>query len=109
MRTGRLWEERGELEREEREEGKERKETDLNSLTDGEVSALMVAEDELSQTRHWERIFPTSSTGLYSQFWSSESHYDGLLQAWETKYGGCEAAREQGRLVLADIGANRGK
>ena len=103
MRTGRLWEERGEQERE------ERKETDLNSLTDGEVSALMVAEDELSQTRHWERIFPTSSTGLYSQFWSSESHYDGLLQAWETKYGGCEAAREQGRLVLADIGANRGK
>ena len=106
MRTGRLWEEQGELERE---EGKERKETDLNSLTDGEVSALMTAEDELSQTRHWERIFPTSSTGLYSQFWSSESHYDGLLQAWETKYGGSEAAREQGRLVLADIGANRGK
>ena len=94
---GALWEERAEME-EEVGAG-----CDLNSLTEGEVSALMTAEDELSESLHWCRIYPTPSTSRYSQFWSGESHYDRLLQTWEERYGVSPAAREEGRDLLRGL------
>ena len=94
--VGGLLEERGEV-------VEEAGSGDLDSLSRGEVSALMTAEDELSESLHWSRIFPTSTTRHYSQFWSSESYYDNLLQAWEERYGGSQADREQGRDLLRDI------
>ena len=94
--TGRLWEERPDRE-EVVEVG-----SPLSSLTGAEISALMTAEDELSQTREWSRIFPVSSSD-YLQYWSSTSHLDTLLQAWELKYGASQASRQQGRQFLREF------
>ena len=76
----------------------------LSSLTEADISALMTAEDELSQTREWSRIFPVASSVSpdYLQFWSPPSHLDSLLQAWEDKYGASPASRQQGRQLLSD-------
>ena len=101
---GALWEERAGMEREEEVVAG----CDLNSLTEGEVSALITAEDELSQSLHWSRIYPTPSTSHYSQFWSTESHHDRLLQAWEERYGGSPADREEGRDLLRGLSGRQG-
>ena len=103
--TVRLWEERQDREG----EGMEvmagsSLSSPLSSLTEADISALMTAEDELSQTREWSRIFPAASSETdYLQFWSSASHLDTLLHAWELKYGASQASRQQGREFLRDF------
>ena len=95
--SGRLWEERAE-----REEEVSSVSSPLSSLTEADISALMTAEEELSQTRDWSRIFPPASPDCdYLQFWSSPSSLDSLLHAWEAKYGASEASRQQGREWLS--------
>ena len=59
----------------------------LSSLTEADISALMTAEEELSQTREWSRIFPSWASSDYLQYWSSPSRLDTVLQAWENQYG----------------------
>ena len=64
----------------------------LQGLTPSDLRALVRSEDELSQTRNWERLAPSqdrSLTGLHR----SPSYGDVLLQAWEERYG---AEREAG-------------
>ena len=97
--SGRLWEERPDREEEEEVVG-----SPLSSLTGADIAAVMTAEDELSQTRQWSRIFPAASSETdYLQFWSSASHLDTLLHAWELKYGASQASRQQGREFLRDF------
>ena len=97
--TGRLWEERPD--REEVVVGVVG--SPLSCLTGADISALMTAEDELSQTREWSRIFPVSSSDYLQYLQSSASHLDTLLQAWEVKYGASQASRQQGREFLRDF------
>ena len=111
LSTGRLWEERPD--REEEEEVmmgslSSPLSSPLTSLTGEDISALMTAEEELSQTRQWGRIFPPqagSGESDYLQFWSptSPSRLDWLLQAWEEKYGASQASRQQGREALRNL------
>ena len=97
--TGRLWEERPDRE----EEVVGVMGSPLSCLTGADISALMTAEDELSQTREWSRIFPVSSSDYLQYLQSSGSHLDTLLQAWEVKYGASQASRQQGREFLRDF------
>ena len=102
--TGRLWEERQDREEVMEVMAGSSLSSPLSSLTEADISALMTAEDELSQTREWSRIFPVASSVSpdYLQFWSPPSHLDSLLQAWEDKYGASPASRQQGRQLLSD-------
>ena len=107
LSTGRLWEERPDREEEE-EVMMDSLSSPLSSLTGEDISALMTAEEELSQTRQWSRIFPPqagSGESDYLQYWSSTSpsRLDWLLQAWEEKYGASQASRQQGREALRDL------
>ena len=65
----------------------------LSDLTPCDLRVLMQAEEELSQTETFERIFPTDKTSHYLQFTSNCNYYDVLLSAWEHKYSG---ARDEG-------------
>ena len=102
--TVRLWEERQDREEVMEVMAESSLSSPLSSLTEADISALMTAEDELSQTREWSRIFPVASSVSpdYLQFWSPPSHLDSLLQAWEDKYGASPASRQQGRQLLSD-------
>ena len=76
---------------------------DLNDLSPEDVRTLVTSEDELSQCRDWTRIYPTSQSNYYLQFYSSVPHSDWLLQSWEAKYGVNEVTREQGRDILRKL------
>jgi len=58
----------------------------LDNLTPCDVRVLINAEDELTQTETFERIFPTVNSAHYLGYMHSPSYYDLLLDAWEHKY-----------------------
>ena len=100
--TGKLWEERPDREEEEVMTGSSLS-SPLSSLTEADISGVMTAEEELSQTRQWSRIFPSRASSDYLQYWSSPSRLDTVLQAWENRYGASQDSRQQGREVLRDF------
>merc|ERR1719341_2284676 len=71
-------------------------ETDLDNLDDltpSDVRLLIKTEDELSHTRNWTRLVPSSSESLCLPL----TYSDRLLQAWELRHGGSEQQRAEGR------------
>ena len=59
----------------------------LEELAPNDVRTLIKAEEELSQTNHFTRIFPSPTSHKYFQyFYEGIPYYDKLLDAWEFKY-----------------------
>lgn len=58
----------------------------LSTLTPDDVRHLIQSEDELTQVRNMERIFPTSKTHKYLTFMAGPRYYNRLFDAWETRY-----------------------
>ncbi|XP_052124662.1 tubulin monoglutamylase TTLL4 isoform X2 [Frankliniella occidentalis] len=60
--------------------------TILNDLTADDVRHLIQYEDELTQCGRFQKIFPTTSSHTYHQFFEAPRYYNMLFDAWETKY-----------------------
>jgi hypothetical protein len=75
----------------------------LDQLLPSEVRIILRSEDELSQTKSWTRIFPSSNTHHLLQFMSSPSYSDLLLAAWEGRFGTGWKKREQGQELLKNL------
>ena len=75
----------------------------LKNLTPSDVRLLTRAEDELSQTKVWTRIFPAPGTHQLLQFLSSPSYPDLLMDAWQDRFGAGEAAGKKGRDILRKL------
>merc|ERR1712029_220325 len=58
----------------------------LDDLTPCDIRVLVHSEEELSQTRTFERIFPRDETCHYLDLMPSNNYYDVLLSAWEQRY-----------------------
>ncbi|XP_040563399.1 tubulin monoglutamylase TTLL4 [Lepeophtheirus salmonis] len=58
----------------------------LEKLTPDDVRLLIRAEDELAQTKKFERIFPTKDTHSYFKFFEIPRYHNLFLDAWENKY-----------------------
>lgn len=65
----------------------------LDNLTPGDVRLLIKTEDELSQTRNWTRLVPSSPGSSCLPLTFS----DRLLHVWELRYGGSAEKRAEGR------------
>ena len=62
--------------------------TILDDLTPNDVRILIKTEEELSQTQHFTRLFPTeNSHELFKYYYEGIPYNDKLLDAWEYKYG----------------------
>ena len=72
-------------------------------LTPCDVRVLIHSEEELSQTRTFERIFPRPDTEPYLDFMASNNYYDLLLAAWEQRHGEDSEGREAGRRRLREL------
>ena len=73
----------------------------VDDLTPCDVRVLVHSEEELSQTRTFERIFPRDDTCHYLDLMPSNNYYDVLLSAWEQSYGGGQ--REEGLQRLRSL------
>ena len=57
------------------------------NLAPNDVKTFIKAEEELSQTSHFTRLFPSPTSHKYFQyFYEGIPYYDKLLDAWEHKY-----------------------
>ncbi|XP_035743508.1 uncharacterized protein LOC118451242 [Vespa mandarinia] len=59
----------------------------IEDLTPDDVRHLIAYEDELTQLDRFEKIFPTSTSHEYMQFFDVPRYYNMLLDAWEFAYG----------------------
>lgn len=59
----------------------------LDELTPDDVRHLITYEDELTQLDRFEKIFPTTTSYEYLQYFDVPRYYNMLFDAWETKYG----------------------
>ena len=73
---------------------------DEEKLTPCEVRILMRAEEELSQTVNFSRLFPCKDGKKYLSCCQEQSYSDILLQAWEIKYGNTS---DRGRDLLVSL------
>ncbi|KAK9752749.1 Tubulin-tyrosine ligase family [Popillia japonica] len=71
----------------------------LEALTGDDVRHLTQAEDELTVTGPFNKIFPTSQTYKYLEFMETR-YYNRLFDAWECKY---EQNRKPGIDMLQDL------
>ena len=67
----------------------------LDDLTPCDIRVLVHSEEELSQTRTFERIFPRDDTCPYLDLMPSHNYYDVLLAAWEQRHGGGDGGRRE--------------
>ncbi|XP_063243169.1 tubulin monoglutamylase TTLL4-like isoform X3 [Bacillus rossius redtenbacheri] len=58
----------------------------LKNLTPDDIRHLIQSEDELTQAGNFIRIFPTSETYTYHEFFEGPRYYNMMFDAWETKY-----------------------
>ncbi|XP_043496287.1 tubulin polyglutamylase TTLL4-like [Polistes fuscatus] len=58
----------------------------IDDLTPDDVRHLIAYEDELTQLDQFEKIFPTSTSHEYMQFFDVPRYYNMLLDAWEFAY-----------------------
>lgn len=72
----------------------------LENLTPDDARQLISYEDELTQLKMFEKIFPTPHTHKYFRFFEKQRYYNQLLDAWETKY---HDRRETGRDILKTL------
>ena len=75
------------------------KDTILEELTSSDVRVLLKTAEEKSQTRHFSRVFPTSTSHNYFAFFDSLSYHDKLLDAFESRYSECY---EEGLKLIND-------
>jgi len=59
----------------------------IDDLTPDDVRQLIIYEDELTQLGGFEKIFPTTKSYQYLQFFDVPRYYNLLFNAWEMKYG----------------------
>lgn len=59
----------------------------IEDLTPDDVKHLITYEDELTQLDRFEKIFPTSTSYEYLQYFDVPRYYNMLFDAWEAKYG----------------------
>ena len=59
----------------------------LNNLTANDIKLLIKYLEEYSQMNKFSRIFPTSKTHEYFQFFDYLPYYDKLLDAFEERFG----------------------
>ncbi|XP_071570300.1 tubulin monoglutamylase TTLL4 isoform X1 [Temnothorax nylanderi] len=59
----------------------------IDDLTPDDVRHLITYEDELTQLGNFEKIFPTTTSHEYLQYFDVPRYYNMLFDAWETKYG----------------------
>lgn len=59
----------------------------LEDLTPDDVRHLVAYEDELTQVDKFEKVFPTTTSHEYFQFFDVQRYYNMLLDAWEDQYG----------------------
>ncbi|XP_043263456.1 tubulin polyglutamylase TTLL4-like [Colletes gigas] len=59
----------------------------IEDLTPDDVRHFVIYEDELTQIDKFEKIFPTSESHEYLQFFEVPRYYNMLFDAWEVKYG----------------------
>jgi len=59
----------------------------LDKLTGNDVKTLIKHLEEFSQAKKFSKIFPTSATHKYFQYFDSLSYYDKLLDAFEQHFG----------------------
>ncbi|XP_050673994.1 tubulin monoglutamylase TTLL4-like isoform X2 [Leptidea sinapis] len=76
----------------------------LSTLTPDDVRHLLQAEDEMTQTRDMERVFPTRDSHKYLTFLSGPRYYNRLFDAWETRYADNRQAGIELLRNLCDIG-----
>lgn len=60
----------------------------LNDLTQNDIRVLILAEDELSRSGQFKRVFPSSTSSKYLKYFDKPRYYNLLLDAWERKYKG---------------------
>ena len=52
-----------------------------------DLRTLIKSEEEVNQTKHFTRLFPTATSHKYFKyFYNGIPYYDKLLDAWEAKY-----------------------
>ncbi|XP_076633862.1 tubulin monoglutamylase TTLL4 [Colletes latitarsis] len=59
----------------------------IEDLTPDDVRHFVIYEDELTQIDKFEKIFPTSESHEYLQYFEVPRYYNLLFDAWEFKYG----------------------
>ena len=68
-----------------------------DELTGHDLRILMQTEEELSQTKGFQRLLPNKQNSKYLKYLDELSFNDKLLSIWEEKYGG---KREEGKLII---------
>ena len=58
----------------------------IENLLPDDVRHLISYEDELTQLDKFEKIFPTTNSHEYFQYFESQRYYNLLFDAWEAKY-----------------------
>ena len=71
-----------------------------DKLTGGDVRKLVMAEEELSQTVGFIRLFPSNTSDKYLDYLRQPCYSDRLLAAWEKRWG---EERGDGRELLARL------
>jgi len=71
----------------------------LQALTPRDVRILVQAEEELSQTKMFQRIWPTNSTHHYFKYFESLPYSEKLMDSYENLYGN---NRRMGQALLSD-------
>ncbi|KAE9524189.1 hypothetical protein AGLY_015434 [Aphis glycines] len=72
----------------------------LDDLLPDDIRHLIVYEDELTQIGSFQKVFPTTSSFKYHQYFDSARYYNMLLDAWECKYSN---NRDEGIAVLEKL------
>ncbi|XP_060848643.1 tubulin monoglutamylase TTLL4-like isoform X1 [Rhopalosiphum padi] len=58
----------------------------LDDLLPDDVRHLIIYEDELTQIGSFQKVFPTTSSFKYHQYFDGSRYYNMLFDAWECKY-----------------------
>ncbi|XP_025190868.1 tubulin polyglutamylase TTLL4-like [Melanaphis sacchari] len=72
----------------------------LEDLLPDDIRNLIIYEDELTQIGSFQKVFPTTSSYKYHQYFDSSRYYNMLLDAWECKYSN---KRGEGIAVLEKL------
>ncbi|KAF0721464.1 tubulin polyglutamylase ttll-4-like [Aphis craccivora] len=72
----------------------------LDDLLPDDIRHLILYEDELTQSGSFQKVFPTTSTFKYHQYFEGSRYYNMLFDAWECKYNN---NRKDGIAVLEKL------
>lgn len=72
----------------------------LDDLLPDDIRHLIIYEDELTQIGSFQKVFPTTSSFKYHQYFEGSRYYNMLFDAWECKYSN---NRDEGIAVLEKL------